>query len=95
MAYLYILYSKSINRFYSGSCLDFDIRFIEHQRATDTGSFTNKASDWEEYLVVDGLHYKQARKMEKHIKRMKSAKYIINLKKYPEIIEKLKLMYNQ
>jgi putative endonuclease len=53
---LYILYSKSINRFYSGSCLDFDIRFIEHQRATDTGSFTNKASDWEEYLVVDGLH---------------------------------------
>jgi putative endonuclease len=31
--------------------------------------------------------------MEQHIKAMKSAVYISNLKKYPEIIEKLKLRY--
>ncbi|MBL7931079.1 MAG: GIY-YIG nuclease family protein [Bacteroidia bacterium] len=95
MAYLYILYSKSINRFYTGSCLDFDKRFIEHQKIKDPTGFTAKASDWEEYLVIDNLFYEQARKIEKHIKRMKSAKYIVNLNKHPEIIEKLKLMYNQ
>jgi putative endonuclease len=28
-------------------------------------------------------------KIEKHIKNMKSKKYILNLKKYPEMIERL------
>jgi putative endonuclease len=36
---------------------------------------------------------KQAFQIEKHIKRMKSKKYIKDLKKFPDISEKLKLKY--
>ena len=35
----------------------------------------------------------QALKIERHIKRMKSSTYIINLTRYPEMIEKLKRQY--
>ena len=90
MAYLYILYSEKLDRFYTGSCLEYNARLIDHQTFVDPTSFTAKANDWMEFLLIDNLSYKQARKMEHHIKQMKSAKYIVNLKKHPEIIEKLK-----
>jgi len=41
------------------------------------------------------LDYEQARKIEKQIKRMKSKKYIENLKKYPDIVKKLIEKYKQ
>ena len=37
--------------------------------------------------------FTQALAIEKHIKSMKSRKYLENLKKYPEITEKLKQLY--
>jgi putative endonuclease len=45
------------------------------------------------FLVIENLEYQQSRKIEKHIKRMKSKTFIENLKKYPELIEKLKRKY--
>jgi putative endonuclease len=90
MATVYILYSKSIDRFYTGSCKDLDKRLNQHLNNKFEKSFTSKTSDWEIYHVIEKLEYSQARKIEKHIKKMKSKKYVQNLKRYPEIIEKLK-----
>jgi putative endonuclease len=56
-------------------------------------SFTAKADDWELYLSITDLDYQQARLIELHIKKMKSTKYIKDLIKYPQIIEKLKERY--
>jgi putative endonuclease len=56
-------------------------------------SFTSLAIDWELFYSLDDLNYEQARGIEDHIKKMKSKKYILNLKKYPEISEKLKMQY--
>ena len=39
------------------------------------------------------LQFCQSMKMEKHVKKMKSRKYIQNLKAYPEIFKKLKLKF--
>ncbi|MBL7901713.1 MAG: GIY-YIG nuclease family protein [Bacteroidia bacterium] len=83
-----------MQRFYTGSCKDFNSRFQEHKKSMHPTSFTSKADDWEEFLVVSDLQYKQARNMESHIKKMNSAKYIANLRRFPEIIEKLKARYN-
>jgi len=58
-----------------------------------TNSFTVRASDWELFLVIDNLEYQQSRKIGSHIKGMKSKTFIENLKKYPELIEKLKIRY--
>jgi putative endonuclease len=93
MAYVYILHSSSANNFYIGSCKDLKARLIEHQTHTYPNSFTSRATDWKLFLVIDNLMYLQSRNIEKHIKRMKSKTFIKNLKKYPELILKLKIKY--
>ena len=93
MASVYILHSVKLDHFYIGSCLNINERLIEHKQKTYDNSFTAKANDWKLFVSIDELGYKQARSIEKHIKRMKSKAYIDNLVKYPQIIEKLKLKY--
>jgi putative endonuclease len=88
MATTYILYSKSIDRYYTGSCENFNTRLKQHLNKTFHNSFTSKADDWEVYLLIENLNFNQARSIEKHIKAMKSRKYIQNLKKYPEMTAK-------
>ena len=89
MASVYILYSRKLDRFYTGSCKDFQFRFEEHLAKVYRG-FTSNSDDWQLFLLIDSLSYYQAREMERHIKRMKSRVYIRNLAKYPDMIVKLK-----
>jgi len=88
--FCYILYSKSINRYYVGYTSDIEERLKIH----NTGSFgkrfyTYKASDWEVFLVIPSKTIEQAVFVESRIKKMKSRKYIENLRKYPDIIERI------
>lgn len=89
MASVYILFSKDINRYYTGSCLDLESRIAEHMNKLFKGSFTSKANDWKLFFSIDNLSYDSARTIELHIKKMKSSRYIENLKKYPEMCQKL------
>ncbi|MCG8574810.1 MAG: GIY-YIG nuclease family protein [Flavobacteriales bacterium] len=89
MAQVYILYSKNIDRYYVGSCKNLAIRYQDHLNKKYPNSYTRIADDWEIFFSVDKLTENQARKIEKHIKSMKSRKYFENLKRYPEITEKL------
>ncbi len=88
-----ILYSKSIDKFYIGSCVNLDERLNEHTTKKYSGSYTAKVDDWVLFYFITELEYKQARKIEGHIKGMKSKKYINDLKKYLELILKLKNKY--
>ena len=89
MAKVYILYSPSIDSFYIGSCKDFDIRLSQHFNGHFKSAFTKRAKDWQKFLLIENLSYTQARKIETHIKKMKSTKYITNLKLYEEMRLKL------
>lgn len=51
----------------------------------DEDTFTYRGKPWSLYLVIDGLHSEQAYRIEQHIKKMKSVKYINNLKAFPEM----------
>jgi len=93
MAFVYILYSKVLDRYYIGSCLDLNQRLEEHLERKYSDAFSTRASDWEIFFSLSTLEYEQARKIENHIKRMKSRVYLENLKKYPELVEKLVLKY--
>ncbi|QXV67687.1 GIY-YIG nuclease family protein [Mucilaginibacter sp. 21P] len=93
MAFVYILYSKTLKKFYVGSCKDLLNRLDQHLSKEFEKSFTTKATDWKLYWSINELNYEQARSIELHIKRMKSRIYIENLKKYSEITEKLKVKY--
>jgi len=93
MSSVYIIYSLSIDKYYIGSCKDLTIRMEEHRSKKYKGSYTRQADDWELFLEIGNLSHSQSLKMEQHIKRMKSRVYVENLRKYPEIIEKLRGKY--
>ncbi|MGY5846431.1 GIY-YIG nuclease family protein [Salegentibacter sp. HM20] len=42
--YIYILYSKSLDRYYIGSSHNVEIRFVKHLQSKK--GFTSKAKDW-------------------------------------------------
>jgi len=88
----YIIFSKKLNRFYTGfTQSDLDERILKHNDGSYGGHrFTAKANDWELFIGIECESFKQATTIERHIKKMKSSTYIKNLKAYPEMIEKLK-----
>ncbi len=92
MNYCYIIFSKKLNRFYIGACHDnLDLRIEKHNNHSyGKNHYTAKASDWELFISIECETYDMARRIEMHIKRMKSSNYIRNLKKYPELIDKIK-----
>ena len=89
MASVYILYSPSADMYYCGSTKDLDTRINYHLVKEFPLSFTARHEDWQIYFFIDDLNISVAKKIEGHIKRMKSRKYIENLKKYPEITVRL------
>ncbi|MDX2173109.1 MAG: GIY-YIG nuclease family protein [Bacteroidota bacterium] len=95
MAFVYILYSQSTDTFYIGSCKDLKQRLLEHQEKVFEKSYTSYIDDWNLYFSIDNIDYSLARKIELHIKRMKSKKYLENIKMYPQIAHKLILKYSQ
>jgi len=94
MAFVYILHSNSLDRYYIGSCENLKSRLEQHRNKAFPNSFTSKNDDWQLFYKIEKLNYKQARNIETHIKNMKSSKYLVNLSKYPEISEKLISKYS-
>ena len=90
--YCYIIYSKLLDRFYVGETSDFEQRLLFHN--VGHSEYTSKANDWELYLLIECPHKQMASNIEKHIKSMKSVKYIKNLVVYPQIVTNLKTRFS-
>ncbi len=95
MYYCYLLFSQTLNRFYTGSTtLDPNDRLENHlEKYYGKTKFTAKAKDWELFYFIKCETKNQACGIERHIKRMKSQTYNRNLKKFPEITLKLLAKY--
>ena len=94
MPCVYILYSPSCNQFYIGvTTIAVETRLERHLIKHYENNFTTKTQDWALFFEIECDTISQALKIEKHIKSMKSKIYIINLKKCPDMSEKLKLKY--
>ena len=90
MFYCYILFSPKLNSYYVGITQDtISSRLEKHNNQSYGATYTSKTSDWEIYLEINCSSVAHSVQIEKHIKAMKSKVYIENLKKYPEMIEKL------
>ena len=80
MAWLYILFSKSVNKYYVGITTELpEFRLVKHKTKFYENQFTSIADDWEIKLSILCLDIKEGRKMEMYIKRMKSRKFIEKL----------------
>ena len=53
-------------------------------------SYTSQSDDWKRFLVIQTETNKHALRLERKIKQMKSRVFIENLKKYPELVDKIK-----
>ena len=86
-AFVYILFSSSLDRFYIGSTRSSpEERLLKHnQKYYGNHKFTSIADDWILYHQIHCSGFSQARKIEDHLKKMKSKIFIKNLKKFPEI----------
>ena len=90
MHYVYILYSRKLDRYYIGQTnLKPEERLNQHNNRLNPNSYTSNGIPWELYLILECNSRTHAQKVEQHIKKMKSKKYINNLLKYPEMRNKL------
>ncbi|WP_298952047.1 GIY-YIG nuclease family protein [uncultured Nonlabens sp.] len=91
MAWLYIIFSKQLNKFYVGITQDSpEARLNAHNQGKyGNAKFTATTHDWEMKLTIPCDDYAHATRLEKKIKSMKSRTYIKNLMKYEELREKI------
>ena len=92
--FVYILYSRTIDKFYIGETPNIDERLKIHNTKELNTNYTKSGIPWEIYYSIEVTNRIVARKIETHIKKMKSKTYIKNLKQYPEITLKLMSQYS-
>lgn len=92
--FVYIIYSKQADHYYIGQSEDLNRRLIEHNSHLYQESFTKVASDWELVMSLRCASKRQAIKIETHIKKNKSRKYVEDCIRYPEICQKLLVKYS-
>ncbi len=88
----YIIYSQKLKRFYTGGATQENIleRIQKHnEHSYGQHRFTAAAKDWTLFLEIPTNDFPHAVRMEQAIKAMKSSVYIQNLKKYPELLQKV------
>lgn len=87
----YILFSQKLDKFYVGVTTD-DIheRIAKHNESKyGQHRYTSTVDDWVLFLDIVVEDFAHAVRMERKVKAMKSSKYIQNLKKFPELLEKI------
>ena len=87
MHYLYILFSKTLNRFYVGETPNIDARVTLHNSHYFKKAFTKSASDWEVVLDKRCNSKDEVLYLESFIKRMKSRKFIEKIIKDSKILD--------
>ena len=74
---VYIIYSASLDKYYTGSCQDFSIRLLQHNAGRNKS--TKGGKPWVlKYEEKYGTN-QEARIRESYIKKMKSRKYLEQL----------------
>ncbi|MGB7786389.1 MAG: GIY-YIG nuclease family protein [Salinimicrobium sp.] len=87
MHFLYILYSKTANRYYVGETADLENRFQNHIDHKYKQGFTKAAEDWKVVLELKLDSKADALFLESFIKRMKSKIFTEKIIQNPSILQ--------
>ncbi len=94
MAVVYIIYSEKLKKYYTGATtLPIAERLANHNDKYYDNKYTVKGILWTLFWHMELEDMQLAKKIEDHIKDMKSKVYIENLARYPEISLKLVAKY--
>jgi putative endonuclease len=91
MHILYIIYSKSQNKYYVGETNNIEERIVKHNTHYYNNSFTKIAEDWELKFTFEFENKEDAIYLEKFIKKMKSRVFIEKIINNPEIVKDILL----
>ncbi len=94
MHYVYVIKSLKNGSFYIGKTSNLVDRLHFHNTAELNVGVSRNGIPWAYFYTLEVEDAKAAGKIEDHIKKMKSRKYISDLKKYPEISQKLIKKYS-
>lgn len=86
MHFLYIIFSKKVDKYYVGESTSAFSRIQQHNKHYFKKNFTKIASDWEIKLLFQTNTKADALFLEKFIKRMKSRVFIEKLIDNPDIL---------
>lgn len=84
--FLYILFSKSKDKYYVGETHDITERLQRHNNHSYPNSFTKIANDWEVILTFECVNKTDTLYLEGFIKRMKSSVFIEKIIQNPKIL---------
>ena len=76
MHFIYIIYTRSFDKFYVGESIDPTERVLQHNKGLYKGASTSYAKDWELKLTLSVATKEDALKIERFLKSMKSKKFI-------------------
>ncbi len=79
MHFLYIIYSPTTEKFYTGETNDFSARLNLHNTHKNIKAFTKVAADWKPKLIFNCKTREEAIYLERFIKRMKSRKFLLKI----------------
>ena len=88
--FVYILYSKKLEKFYIGTTDNVERRLNEHNNGHYESAFTSKGIPWELFLSITCEDSNAAYKLERFIKQMKSSAFIKRIKSEPTIIDSIR-----
>ncbi len=81
MHFLYIIYSETLNRFYTGETHSMQERIKEHNTRKYSKAYTKSANDWKYMLQKECKNKDDAIYLEKFIKRIIENPKILEIKK--------------
>jgi putative endonuclease len=86
MHYLYIIYSETLDKYYTGESPDPDRRLEQHNSHYFKNNYTKGANDWIIKLKFETTTKEDAIILERFIKKMKSKKFIEKIISKPAIL---------
>jgi putative endonuclease len=92
--YVYIIKSQKTDHYYVGETPNVDARIDFHNDSQKNTNSTKRGIPWELYWKLQVEDRAIAKKIEGHIKRLKSRKYIEDIRKYKDVSEKLIVKYS-
>ncbi len=90
MHFVYIIFSKSHDKFYVGESVDAIERTAQHNQGFYKHASTSYTSDWELKLTLTLNTKAAALQIERYIKSMKSKAFIVKLITNAEFLQKFK-----
>jgi putative endonuclease len=90
MHFIYVLYSRTWDKYYVGETENPEARLIMHNTSKFKSASTTFADDWQIKLLITTMDRIAARKVERFIKSMKSKTFLHNLISRKEYFENFK-----